>query len=102
MHSELTWWVWSLGSSTYRLGNYSWTTRHSLESLLLRTDLSRVIFDFVQDNLSLMSGAQIFFKNYALVRSCSDGSGTRVANHSPSMSTMLSQGYTHGANSGRG
>jgi hypothetical protein len=32
-YRELIWWVWSLGSSNYRLGNYSWTTHRSLESL---------------------------------------------------------------------
>jgi hypothetical protein len=40
-HREVIWWVWSLGSS-----NNSWTTRRSLESLLLHPDLSRFVFDF--------------------------------------------------------
>jgi hypothetical protein len=52
MHREVTWWVWSLGSS-----NNLWTTRHSLESLLLCPDLSRLVFD-LSYNLSLMIGLQ--------------------------------------------
>ncbi len=52
-HREVTWWVWSLGSS-----NNSWTTGRSFESLLLRTDLSRLILNNLK--LSPMIGLQIF------------------------------------------
>jgi hypothetical protein len=55
-HREVTWWVWSLGSS-----NNSWTTRSSLKSLLLRPDVSRLIFYFSY-NLSPMIGLQILKK----------------------------------------
>jgi hypothetical protein len=50
-HREVTWWVWSLGSS-----NNSWMTHRSLESLLLST---RLVFDF-SFSLLPMIGVQIF------------------------------------------
>jgi hypothetical protein len=64
VNHEITWWVWSLGSSN------SWTTCRSLESRLLCTDLSRLVFDFSY-NLLPMIGLQIR-KNYALIRSLLD------------------------------
>jgi hypothetical protein len=53
-HRAVTWWVWSLGSS-----NNSWTTRRSLESLLLRT---RLVFEF-SFSLLPMTGVQIFLNS---------------------------------------
>jgi hypothetical protein len=49
-HREVTWWMWSLGSS-----NNSWTTRRSLESLLLRTMQARFrfLFQSLADDWSL-------------------------------------------------
>jgi hypothetical protein len=100
----ITWWVWSLGSS-----NNLWTTRRSLESLLLHTDLSaywsiKARFLVFLINLLPMVGLQIFLKKYALVRThvafSIDGSSTRVASHSHSMSTMLFQAHHMQTNSG--